>query len=59
MRKIVAGLFISLDGVVESPEEWAFAYLNKARGHSLREIAATLGVGYGTVRARLLASSKL
>jgi DNA invertase Pin-like site-specific DNA recombinase len=26
----------------------------KAQGHSLREIAARLGGGYGTVRARLL-----
>jgi dihydrofolate reductase len=26
MRKIVAGLFISLDGVVEAPEKWTFAY---------------------------------
>src|SRR5712664_837093 len=25
----------------------------KAQGHSLRQIAATLGVGYGTVRARI------
>src|ERR1700686_2075280 len=31
----------------------------KAQGHSLREIAGTLGVGYGTVRARLLASHEL
>jgi dihydrofolate reductase len=28
MRRIVAGLFISLDGVVESPEEWGFQYAN-------------------------------
>ncbi|NUW33132.1 dihydrofolate reductase family protein [Nonomuraea sp. SMC257] len=28
MRKIVAGLFVSLDGVVESPEKWHFPYLN-------------------------------
>jgi dihydrofolate reductase len=27
-RKIVAGLFISLDGVVESPGEWGFQYMN-------------------------------
>src|SRR5687768_10530229 len=26
MRKIVAGLFITLDGVVESPEQWHFPY---------------------------------
>ena len=28
MRKIVAGLFISLDGVVEAPETWHFPYFN-------------------------------
>lgn len=28
IRKIVAGLFISLDGVVESPEQWGFQYFN-------------------------------
>ena len=28
MRKIVAGLFISLDGVVESPDQWQFPYFN-------------------------------
>lgn len=26
MRKVVAGLFISLDGVVETPEQWGFQY---------------------------------
>jgi DNA invertase Pin-like site-specific DNA recombinase len=31
----------------------------KAEGQSLRQIAAGLGVGYGTVRARLLTSHKL
>ena len=31
----------------------------KTQGQSLRQIAATLGVGYGTVRARLLTSHKL
>jgi DNA invertase Pin-like site-specific DNA recombinase len=31
----------------------------KAQGHSLRQVATTLGVGYGTVRARLLTSHKL
>jgi dihydrofolate reductase len=28
MRKIVTGLFISLDGVVESPANWAYEYFN-------------------------------
>jgi DNA invertase Pin-like site-specific DNA recombinase len=31
----------------------------KAQGHSLRQIAANLRVGYGTVRARLLTSKKI
>jgi dihydrofolate reductase len=32
MRKIVAGLFISLDGVYESPDKWHFAYFNDEMG---------------------------
>jgi transposase len=28
-------------------------FCNQAEGHSLRQIAANLGVGYGTVRERL------
>jgi DNA invertase Pin-like site-specific DNA recombinase len=31
----------------------------KAQGRSLRQIAANLGVGYGTVRARLLTTHKI
>jgi len=30
----------------------------KAQGHSLRQVAAKLGVGYGTIRARLLGLRK-
>jgi dihydrofolate reductase len=40
MRKIAAGLFISLDGVVESPEQWHFPYFNDEMGAS---VDATLG----------------
>ncbi|SEH01405.1 Dihydrofolate reductase [Nonomuraea solani] len=29
MRKIVSGLYISLDGVVEAPETWHFPYLDE------------------------------
>ena len=29
MRKIAAGLFMSLDGVVEFPERWGFQYMDK------------------------------
>ena len=32
MRKIVAGLFVSLDGVVESPEKWQSPYFNEEMG---------------------------
>jgi dihydrofolate reductase len=32
MRKIVASLFISLDGVVEAPEKWHFPYFNDEMG---------------------------
>jgi DNA invertase Pin-like site-specific DNA recombinase len=31
----------------------------KGQGQSLRQIAVTLGVGYGTVRARLLTSREI
>ena len=32
MRKIVAGLFISLDGVTEAPDQWHFPYFNDEMG---------------------------
>lgn len=32
MTKIVAGLFVSLDGVVEAPEKWHFPYFNDEMG---------------------------
>jgi dihydrofolate reductase len=35
MRKIVAGLFMSLDGVVESPEKWQSPYFNNEMGQAL------------------------
>jgi dihydrofolate reductase len=40
MRKITAGLFISLDGVVESPDQWHFPYFNDEMGAA---VDATLG----------------
>src|SRR2546423_15364963 len=40
MRKIVAGLFISLDGVVEAPDQWHFPYFNDEMGAA---VSATLG----------------
>ncbi|WP_280382601.1 dihydrofolate reductase family protein [Nocardia wallacei] len=32
MRKITAGLFIALDGVVEDPQDWHFPYYNEEMG---------------------------
>jgi dihydrofolate reductase len=40
MRKIKAGLFISLDGVVEAPDQWHFPYYNDEMGNA---VDATLG----------------
>ena len=40
MRKITAGLFISLDGVVEDPQDWHFPYFNDEMGAS---VSANLG----------------
>ncbi|MEO3826236.1 dihydrofolate reductase family protein [Actinomadura sp. B10D3] len=35
MRKITAGLFISLDGVVEDPQNWHFPYFNEEMGQAV------------------------
>ena len=35
MRKIVAGLFISLDGVYEAPDQWHFPYFNDQMGEAV------------------------
>jgi dihydrofolate reductase len=32
MRKITAGLFVSVDGVVEDPQDWHFPYFNDEMG---------------------------
>ncbi len=36
MRKIVAGLFLSLDGVMESPGDWHFPYFNAEMGDAVQ-----------------------
>ncbi|MGR3936486.1 dihydrofolate reductase family protein [Streptomyces sp. BRA346] len=41
MRKIIASLFISLDGVVEAPDQWHFPYFNDEMGAA---VDATFGV---------------
>ena len=35
MRKVTAGLFVSLDGVVESPEKWQLPYFNDEMGEAI------------------------
>jgi dihydrofolate reductase len=47
MRKVVAGLFISLDGVVESPDQWQFDHFDA-------EIMASMGSQLGRQDAILL-----
>lgn len=47
MRKIIADLFISLDGVVEAPDEWHFPYFND-------EMGAAVGAGFDTADTILL-----
>ncbi|MGH2615235.1 MAG: hypothetical protein ACRDJC_08350 [Thermomicrobiales bacterium] len=36
MRRIVSGLFISLDGVYEAPDPWHFPYFNDEIGEAVR-----------------------
>ncbi len=47
MRKVVAGLFMSLDGVVESPSKWGFPYFND-------EMQQAIGAGTAQADAVLL-----
>lgn len=47
MGRIVSNFFISLDGVVESPDKWHFPYFDDAMG-------AIVGQGMSTTRAFLM-----
>jgi dihydrofolate reductase len=47
MGKIVSNFFISLDGVVEAPDQWHFPYFNE-------EMEAAIGKGVETVEAFLM-----
>jgi dihydrofolate reductase len=47
MRKIKSNFFISLDGVVESPDKWHFGYFND-------EMGAAVGAGFATADAILM-----
>lgn len=35
MRKIIASLFVSLDGVAEAPDTWHFPYFNQEMGNAI------------------------
>lgn len=37
MRKLVASLFVSLDGVIEAPQRWHMPYINEEVGEVLQE----------------------
>jgi dihydrofolate reductase len=41
MRKVVASEFVSLDGVVESPDKWHFPYFNDEMGDAIGAAMAT------------------
>ncbi|HLT20219.1 MAG TPA: dihydrofolate reductase family protein [Thermomicrobiales bacterium] len=47
MRKLVAGLFLSLDGVYEAPDQWHFPYFSD-------EMGATVGEGMANADALML-----
>jgi dihydrofolate reductase len=38
MRKIISGLFISLDGVVEAPDQWHFPYFDDDMGGAVQSM---------------------
>jgi len=57
VRKIVAGLFISLDGVYEAPGEWHFPYFNDEMGEAVQsQIDATDTMLLGRVTYQEFAS---
>ena len=47
MRKLKSNFFISLDGVVESPDKWHFPYFDD-------EMGAAVGAGFATTDAMLM-----
>ena len=44
MRKVSAGLFVSLDGVTESPEKWQLPYFNDEMGEAVGAAMAAADV---------------
>jgi dihydrofolate reductase len=57
VRKITAGLFVSLDGVTESPEKWQLPYFNDEMGEAVgAAMAAADGMLLGRVTYQEFAS---
>ncbi len=57
MRKIVAGLFVSLDGVYEAPDQWHFPYFNDEMGAAVdSQMAASDAMLLGRVTYQEFAS---
>lgn len=58
MRKVVAGLFMSLDGVVEAPEKWTGPYMNAEVGQAIgSQMAAMDAMLLGRVTYQTFAAS--
>ena len=51
MRKVIAAEFVSLDGVMESPEQWHFPYFNDEMGEA---IGAAMGQADAMLMGRVL-----
>ncbi len=57
MRNIVAGLFVSLDGVFEAPDQWHFPYFNDEMGAAVEsQMAAADAMLLGRVTYQEFAS---
>ncbi|HZC18997.1 MAG TPA: hypothetical protein VE225_04735 [Rubrobacteraceae bacterium] len=44
MRKVLAAEFLSLDGVMESPDKWHFPYFNEEMGQAVGADLATVAL---------------
>jgi dihydrofolate reductase len=57
VRNIIAGIFISLDGVIEAPETWHFPYFNDEMGAAVdAHMAVTDAMLFGRVTYEAFAS---
>ena len=58
MKKIVAGLFIALDGVVGEPQDWHFPYFNDEMGAAVgKTLGAADTVLFGRVTYEMMESA--